>query len=111
MVATPTSPLQSVSARLDALPLVPLSLPEPDAAALRLVETTHASNDRTLLRLTIPGWKFEGATAAKDTQEMLATLEGMQGRKEILGHVFLRDRALPLCHDQVQLLLVLPVAT
>lgn len=109
--ATPvTSPLQSVSARLDALPLVPRTLPQPDAAALRLVETTHASDDRALLRLTIPHWKFEGATAAKDTQEMLATLHGMQERKEILGHVFLRDRALPLCNDQVQLLLVLPVA-
>lgn len=101
--------LQSVSARLDALPLVPHDLPAPDAAAMRLLETAHASNDRTVLLCSIPHWKFEGPTAAADTREMLATLEGMQARREILAHVFVRDRALPLASDQVQLLLVLPV--
>ncbi len=91
-------------AAFDALPAVPEQVAS--GQDLALAETSHASNDRTLLSLSIPVWKFEG----KDAQELQTTLKEMKARGEILGHVLMRDRPLPRANDQIQLLLILPVA-
>lgn len=78
------------------------------ADSFGLIETADARDDISLVRLSVPAWKF-ATMSQSDITRFQTAFEQLKQEKQILGYAMTREHVLSQCHDSIRILLAIPV--